>query len=58
LQATQPEEIRFLLDETLGRLLARPPSDLSNSARAIHGKADEPKYYEFTEFERAQRIPT
>jgi hypothetical protein len=58
LQATQPEGIRSLLEETLGRLLARPPSDLSNSSRVIHGKRDEPKYYEFTEFERAQRFPT
>src|SRR5882757_117011 len=58
LRAAQPEEIRSLLEEALGRLLARPPSDLSNSSRVIHGKRRESGNYQFAEFERAQRLPT
>jgi hypothetical protein len=57
-QATQPEEVVPLLEKALAHILERTQADLSSSSQTMPRKRDKDGKYVYSEFERAQRLPT
>jgi hypothetical protein len=57
-QATQPEEVIPVLEKALAHILERTQVELSSSSQTTVRRQDKEGKYVYSEFERAQRLPT
>jgi hypothetical protein len=57
-QGMQPEDVVPVLESAFRNLLALTPAELSSTSQTMPRKRDDAGNYVFSEFERAQRLPS